>query len=172
MTNHNGLVTSHFFAYCSLLSVSCTSIGRFANHPYHRTQKFSCLYGATSVHCSLTSAHCSLTTVSCTSIGRFANRPYSRAQNPHANMGQPLFTTHCSLTSVHCSLTSVHYSFTGIIPVILWAFRWVNRLSKSIPIPLVMEPCRLSIYSKGCSVNTQSVLACQKSSEVLSTLPS
>ncbi|WP_314054303.1 hypothetical protein, partial [Capnocytophaga gingivalis] len=35
-----------------------------------------------------------------TNIGRFANRPYSRAQNPHANMGQPLFTTHCSLTSV------------------------------------------------------------------------
>ena len=90
-----------------------------------------------------------------------------------------LFSALCSLTSDLCSpltdlcsLTSVHYSFTGIIPVILWAFRWVNRLSKSIPIPLVIEPCRLSIYSKGCSVNTQSVLACQKSSEVLSTLPS
>ena len=41
-----------------------------------------------------------------------------------------------------------------------------------LPTQMVMEPCRLSIYSKGCSVNTQSVLACQKSSEVLSTLPS
>ena len=132
MTNPLWLVTSHFFALCSLTSahclltsVSCTSIGRFANRPYLRMQKFSCLYGATSVHCSLTSAHClmhqhraicksplpqdakilmpiwgdlcSLLTVSCTSIGRFANRPYHRMQK---------FSYLYGATSVHCSLLS------------------------------------------------------------------
>jgi len=32
--------------------------------------------------------------------------PTAERKNPHANMGQPLFTAHCSLTPVHRSLTS------------------------------------------------------------------
>ena len=135
------------------------------------------LCSLTSAHCSLTSAHCSLLTVHCSLLTVHCSlfTDLCSLLTVHCSLFTDLcslFTDLCSLFTVHCSLLTDLYSFTGIIPVILWAFRWVNRLSKSIPIPLVIEPCRLSIYSKGCSVNTQSVLACQKSSEVLSTLPS
>ena len=112
MTNPLWLVTSHFFALCSLTSahclltsVSCTSIGRFANRPYLRMQKFSCLYGATSVHCSLTSAHCLM----------HQHRAICKSPLPQdAKILMPIWGDLCSLLSVLCSLLTAYCSLTTV----------------------------------------------------------
>ena len=96
-----GNLCSSLSTLCSPTTVSCTSIRRFANRPYHRTQKFSCLYGVTSVHCSLLSIH----------------RPLSHAQDraicksplpQDAKTLMPIWGDLCSPFTALCSLFTDH----------------------------------------------------------------
>ena len=101
-----GDLCSLLSALCSPTSVSCTSIGRFANRPYHRTQKFSCLYEATSVHCSLLSAHWPLS--------HAQHRAICKSPLPQdAKILMPIWGNLCSLLSALCSPTSVSCTSIG-----------------------------------------------------------
>ena len=92
-----GNLCSPLSTLCSPTTVSCTSIRRFANRPYHRTQKFSCLYGATSVLCSLLTVHWPLS--------HTQHRAICKSPLPqNAKILMPIWGNLCSLLSVHCSL--------------------------------------------------------------------